>query len=182
MAQAVLVAMKGHPATGKSTLAYALARTLQWPLLDKDDIKDHTLGLPDANNLAYAILWQVVATQLALGVSVIVDSPFAYPVLYTQAQALATAHDAHLLVVETVLTETIWRQRLEARPPSASTHKIQGWARMQALLTSYADCWRYPIDPAHHLLVNTEEPLEQLLQLVQAKLLNLSLSQRDICA
>ena len=182
MAHAVLVALKGHPATGKSTLAYALARTLQWPLLDKDDIKDHTLGLPDANNLAYAILWQVVATQLALGVSVIVDSPFAYPVLYAQAQALATTHAAHLLVVETVLDEVRWRQRLEDRPPSASTHKIQGWARMQALLTSYADCWRYPIDPAHHLLVNTEEPLEQLLQLVQAKLLNLSLSQRDICA
>ena len=63
-----LIVMKGHPATGKSTLAHALARTLKWPLLDKDDIKDHTLGLPAANDLAYAILWQLVATQLRLGV------------------------------------------------------------------------------------------------------------------
>lgn len=170
MAQAVLVAMKGHPATGKSTLAYALARALQWPLIDKDDIKDHTLGLPNANDLAYAILWQVVATQLALGVSVIVDSPFAYPILYAQAQALATTHDAHLLVVETVLDEARWRQRLEERPLSASTHKIQGWARMQALLTSYADCWRYPIEPAHHLLVNTAEPIETLVQMIKTRL------------
>ncbi len=170
MTQAVLVAMKGHPATGKSTLAYALARALQWPLIDKDDIKDQTLGLPHDNQLAYAIMWQVVATQLALGVSVIMDSPFAYPLLYQRAQVLITAHNARLLVVETVLAETLWRQRLEERPPTASTHKIQGWSRMQALLDSYADCWRYPIDPAHHLLVNTAAPLDTLVQRVQQKL------------
>ncbi|MEZ4672877.1 MAG: ATP-binding protein [Caldilineaceae bacterium] len=161
-----LIAMKGHPATGKSTLAAALAQAWKWPLLDKDDIKDHTLGLPNENDLAYAILWQMVATQLRLGISVIVDSPFAYPTLYAQAQTLATNYPARLLVVETQLCETIWRQRLDARLPTESTHKIQGWDRMRAHLVAYNDCWRYPIDPAHHLLVNTEEPTAQLLEQV----------------
>jgi predicted kinase len=162
--------MKGHPATGKSTLATALAQTLKWPLLDKDDIKDHTLSLPDANDLAYAILWQVVATQLRLGVSVIVDSPFAYPTLYDRAKALTQEYGARLLVVETQLEEARWRQRLEERSPTESTHKIQGWARMQTHLAHYNGCWRYPIEPAHYLVVNTAEPLAVLLQQIQQRL------------
>lgn len=163
-----LIAMKGHPATGKSTLAYALARSLKWPLLDKDDIKDQTLGLPNDNELAYAILWQVVATQLRLGVSVIVDSPLAYPSLYEQGKNIVQTYDAALLVIETALDEAVWRARLEARPADESTHKIRGWTAMQAHLAKYNGCWRYPIDPAHHLLVNTEEPLERLLTQVKA--------------
>ncbi len=167
-----LIAMKGHPATGKSTLAEALAQSLKWPLLDKDDIKDHTLGLPHDNELAYAILWQMVATQLRLGVSLIVDSPFAYPVLYAKAQALAEAYGARLLVMETQLNETIWRQRLEERSSAESTHKIRGWDAMQAQLIKYNGCWRYPIEAEQHLLVNTEESLDVLMRIVQNKLSN----------
>ena len=37
------LALKGHPATGKSVVAEALARRLRWPLIDKDDAKDHIL-------------------------------------------------------------------------------------------------------------------------------------------
>jgi predicted kinase len=84
-----LLAMKGHPATGKSTLARALAQHFSWPLIDKDDIKDHLLAAPGGNELAYAGLWQVVERQLALGVSVIADSPLSYPAGYAAAQALA---------------------------------------------------------------------------------------------
>ena len=167
-----LIAMKGHPATGKSTLAEALARSLKWPLLDKDDIKDHTLGLPRDNDLAYAILWQMVATQLRLGISVIVDSPFAYPWLYARAQEFATQFDARLLVVETTLDAVIWQQRLDARSPAESTHKIGGWAAMQAQLIKYDNCWRYPIAPDQHLVVNTEEPIETLVQVVQQTVTN----------
>ena len=172
-AETYLVAMKGHPATGKSTLATALARRWKWPLLDKDDIKDHTLELPDANDRAYAILWQMVATQLQLGVSVIVDSPLAYPVLYERAKQVAAVAQAQLLVVETRLDETRWRQRLEERSPAASTHKIQGWARMQEQLNHYNGCWRYAIAPNHHLVVDTAQPLEDLVAVVQQRLLEL---------
>ena len=49
-----LLVMKGHPATGKSELAYRLARRLRCPLIDKDDVKDYTLALPDGNVLAEA--------------------------------------------------------------------------------------------------------------------------------
>ncbi len=75
----LLIVMKGHPGTGKSTLAQALAHRLGLPLLDKDDVKDHTLHLPEGNALAYAITWQIVETQLRLGISVVADTPLSYP-------------------------------------------------------------------------------------------------------
>jgi predicted kinase len=160
--------MKGHPATGKSTLARALARALGWPLIDKDDVKDYTLALPAGNELAYAITWQVVATQLGLGLSVIADTPLSYPIGYVTVQRLAERFQARLLIVETRLDEAEWRRRLEARPPGESAHKIRGWAAMQAQLQAYNGCWQYAIDPAHHLVVDTGQPVAQAVQQVQA--------------
>lgn len=165
-----LVAMKGHPGTGKSTLARGLARRFRWPLIDKDDIKDHTLGLPGGNELAYRILWQVVATQLALGLSVIADSPLSYPISYTTAQELAANFDARLLVVETRLDKAEWCRRLDARSPDESAHKIRGWAAMQRQLQIYDGCWQYPIAPEHHLVLDTTQPEDFLVGLVQERL------------
>ena len=165
-----LIAMKGHPATGKSTLAEALANRCGWPLLDKDDIKDHLLAAPEANPLAYAILWQLVARQLSLGVSVIADSPLSYPVGYAAVQALAERYQARLLVVETRLAEGEWRRRLDTRTPTASAHKICGWERMQQQLQIYNGCWQYPIAPAHHLVLDTEQPLVELLAHVRVRI------------
>jgi predicted kinase len=162
--------MKGHPATGKSTLARALARQFQWPLIDKDDIKDHTLGLPDGNQLAYTILWQVVETQLALGLSVIADSPLSYPIGYCTACALSEKYAARLLVIETALDPELWRNRLDARRPDQSVHKLRGWAAMQAQLATYAGCWQYDIAAMHHLVVHTDQAPEGVVKLVQSRI------------
>ena len=100
----------------------------------------------------------------------IVDSPLSYPVGYATACTLAERYGARLLVVETVLAEASWRARLEARPAAESTHKIRNWQAMQAQLAAYADCWRYPIQPEHHLIVNTEQPLAEMLLRIQQRL------------
>jgi predicted kinase len=162
--------MKGHPATGKSTLARALAQTLGWPLLDKDDIKDHTLAAAGGNELAYAILWQVVATQLSLGLSVIADSPLSYTIGYDMARKVVCRHGGRLLVVETYLAAEEWRRRLEMRSPAESAHKTRGWAAMQALLRRYDGCWQYPIAPEHHLVVDTGQPLVETVAQVQRRI------------
>lgn len=165
-----LIAMKGHPATGKSAVAEALARRLRIPLVDKDDVKDHLLDLPDANERAYCVMWRIVETQLALGLSVIAVSPLSYLEGYVRAQALAAQHGARLLVVETVLDEAEWRRRLDARQPGYSAHKISGWAAMQEMLQRYNGCWQYPIAAEHHLQLNTAEPLDRLVDAVLARL------------
>ncbi len=158
--------MKGHPGTGKTTLAQALVHHLGWPLLVKDDFKDLLLDCPDANERAYALLWQVTATQLRMGLSVVVDSPLSYPEQFAQAQALAQTYHARLRVVETRLPEALWRARLEARPPSA--HQVRGWPAMQALLERYANCWAYPIPKSIHRVVDTSQPVEVLTEQVLA--------------
>lgn len=159
-----LLLLKGHPATGKSSLAQALARRLGWPLVDKDDVKDFTHHLPRGNFIAYDVAWRFVDRQLSLGLSVVVDTPLSYPIGYETGQKLADAHGARLLVVESVLPEDVWRQRLEARQPRApGDHKIRGWPQMQTLLAEYDGCWQYPIDPTHHLWVDTSQPERELI-------------------
>ncbi len=165
-----LIAMKGHPATGKSAVAWGLARRLRCPLIDKDDVKDHTLTLPGGNDLAYAIMWQIAGTQLALGLDVVVDSPLSYPEGYTAAQSLAASHHARLWVVETRLDEAEWRRRLDERPAEASAHKMRGWTAMQALLRQYDGCWQYPIAAEQHIIVDTAQPVDVLLAEVLAQL------------
>jgi predicted kinase len=168
----VLIAMKGHPATGKSNVAAAIARRLRCPLIDKDDVKDHLLDLPDSNDRAYAIMWQMAGVQLALRINVIAVSPLSYPGEYAAARALAARHRAHLLVVETRLAEEEWKRRLNARQPGYSTHKISGWEAMQEMLRRYNGCWQYPIDPQQHVIVDTAQPLKasvnQVVQRIDA--------------
>ncbi len=162
--------MKGHPATGKSILAQTLAMHLRWPLIDKDDVKDYVVTVPGGNQLAYAIMWQVVERQLQVGLNVIADSPLSYPIGYATGCALAQKYGAKLLVVETNLDREEWRRRLEARSAAESSHKIRGWQAMQAQLAAYADCWRYPIQPEHHLIVDTSRGVQPLVDQVCERL------------
>jgi predicted kinase len=161
-----LLLLKGHPATGKSTLATALARYLAWPLIDKDDIKDHLYPLPNSGHLSYEVLWQIVRRQLEIGLSVIVDSTLSYPQSYATGQQLATTYHARLLVVETKLAEASWKARLEQRLDEVQTHRTSGWDAMQQLLVDYAGSWHYPIAPEHHLTVDTSLPTLQLVQII----------------
>jgi predicted kinase len=166
----VLIAMKGHPATGKSNVAAALARRLRCPLIDKDDVKDHVLDLADANDRAYAIMWQIAGVQLALRLNVIAVSPLSYPIGYATAQEVAAKHRACLLVVETRLEEEEWKRRLNARRPGYSTHKISGWEAMQEMLRKYDGCWQYPIDPQQHVVLDTAQPLKAMVNRVMERI------------
>ena len=159
-----LLLLKGHPATGKSTLAKALSRRLAWPLIDKDDIKDHVYQLSDGGRLAYEIMWQIVRRQLENGLSVIVDSPLSYPTSYATGKEFATSYESCLLVVETKLANEPWKIRLDERLQQQQTHRTAGSVAMQKLLTNYAGSWLYPIAPEHHLVVDTAQPVEQLAQ------------------
>jgi predicted kinase len=162
--------MKGHPGTGKSTLAQALARRLQWPLIDKDDAKDHICDLADGNQRAYDIMWQTTRTQLRVGLSVIVDSPLSHPDQYRRGCELAQQHGARPLVLETSLPDAVWRQRIAGRNDQSSAHKPSDWAAIRALLARYGDAWRYPISPAHFMRVETSQPVAMLVAQVAQRL------------
>lgn len=171
-----LILMKGHPGSGKSTIARALGRALVCPVVDKDDVLDWFWFLdetnPKAGRYAYDAMWQLAETQLSLELSVICDSPLSEVVGYQDGLALAIRHHAKLLVVECVCpNEAEWRCRIEARASKGKpAHHIVTWEQMLALLERYGDRPNYAIDPAHYVRVDTTQSVETSLQKILVKL------------
>lgn len=187
----VLVLFKGHPGVGKSTLARAVCRQLGWPLIDKDDARDCLQQLPadvEANQLSYDIMFSYASTQLQLGLSTVLDCPFARVCLYDRAQALARQHGAVVAVVECIASDAAaWRQQLETRAAqqqAAQAHKPQTWEDLQQLLRGYGDSYKWTTDGScvlqHLVVVDTtaagsalqdqvQQVMEFLLALQQAR-------------
>lgn len=154
----IIVAMKGHPGTGKTTLARAISASLKLPLLDKDDIKDHTIhlqtqhNLPSSslNELSYSVLFQITRTQLSLGLSLVLDSPLSRSTLLDSLVQMSKEYGAQVVVVECKpRDEEEWRRRLEERGKTTnceSGHKPSTWQEMEKLLDEYNGCWDYDVD------------------------------------
>lgn len=164
----VVVAMKGHPGTGKSTLARAIAASLRCPLLDKDDVRDCTLpvdqllrhhsgGTALLNDLSYQVLWRMTETQLRLGLSVVVDSPLSRRAHLDSLREAAGVAAARVVVVECRPgDEAEWRRRLEERGRSAGEwHKPATWGDLEALLDRYGGGADYDLGGVPRLVVDT---------------------------
>ncbi|KAJ4841030.1 hypothetical protein Tsubulata_030988 [Turnera subulata] len=167
-----IIAMKGHPGTGKSTLALSLASSLKISLLDKDDVRDCTASLQQQpamasllNDLSYDVIWQVASTQLRLGLSVVLDSPLSRRAHLDQLLRLASSSGAGLLIVECRPgDEAEWRRRLEQRKGAGSSsswswHKPCTWEEMERLLEGYAGCTEYEVGDVPKLVVDTTAPV-----------------------
>ncbi|KAK9156293.1 hypothetical protein Sjap_003773 [Stephania japonica] len=186
----VLVAMKGHPGTGKSTLARAIAKALKVPLLDKDDISDstHSLNLPKSqlNQLSYRVIYQLARTQLQLGLSLVLDSPLSHPAHLCRLQRLAASSSARLLIIHCAPRDQVeWRRRLENRVSVSSSaghdldddheyddsHKPATWQELEALIEGYGGQADYDTGDVPMLVVDTTKPgwalHEQLSVVVQ---------------
>lgn len=94
----LLLLMKGHPASGKSTLARLVASKFKMAISDKDDSRDcfqaaeeqfGPAGAWDLNALSYQVMFSVASSQLGCGQGVVIDCPLSKVELYQQAQLLA---------------------------------------------------------------------------------------------
>ena len=165
-----LIALKGAPGSGKSSLAQPLGRQLGWPLIDKDDVKDILEGhTPEAGGLAYEIMFNIVRRQLLQGLSVICDSPLAYRRAYEHATEIAAETSASLAIIECCCPdENIWRERVNARTAlHLPAHHRTDWDAVQSYRRRTADEARYPIMHPH-LVVNTIRPISDLCAQVVA--------------
>ncbi|KAH7661053.1 P-loop containing nucleoside triphosphate hydrolase protein [Dioscorea alata] len=150
----IIVAMKGHPGTGKSTLARSIAASLHCPLLDKDDVRDatlplelhHPLSIPLLNDLSYSALWNLANTQLHLRLSLVIDSPLSRRSHLDRLLDLSRRHSARLVVVECVAGDVAeWKRRIETRVGD-SWHKPRSWEDLETLLQGYGGCTDYDMD------------------------------------
>lgn len=170
----LIIAMKGHPGTGKSTLAKSIARKLKFPLVDKDHLRGCTreveekfiLPTPESskllNDLSYEVMWHVASTQLNLGLSVVVDSPlsrrFQLDRLLELAAANRTNDRVRVIIIECKpKDEGEWRARVEKRglEDETSWHKPKTWAEMEKLLDIYGGCWDYDVGGVPKFVVDT---------------------------
>ncbi|OEL33294.1 hypothetical protein BAE44_0005685 [Dichanthelium oligosanthes] len=166
----VVVAMKGHPGSGKSTVARAIAAALRCPLLDKDDVRDSTLPLEDLaaagmlNELSYAVLWRVAERQVQLGLSVVIDSPLSRR---AHLDALTRLPGALVVIVECHPGDKEeWRRRLEKRGAAVANgggggdgwHKPKTWAELERLVEGYQGRTDYEIGDVPRIVVDTTVP------------------------
>ncbi len=168
----MLILMAGLPATGKSTLARALAAQCQGVVLDKDEIRGALF--PPAyieysaaqDDFCQSLMLETAAYLLTRhpDLRVFLDGrTFSRAYQIQNALNAAQRHATPWRIIECVCSEATARRRLEA---SRATHPAQNrtyelYKKLQAEFE--------PI-PDPKLIVNTDTPLEDCLPSAQAYL------------
>lgn len=162
--QPIFVLMKGPPGSGKSTLARELGRRLHWPVIDKDVFRDL---LPDElGGLSYEAMLDLAERQLAVGLSVIADSPLGYGTGYRKALAIAERTAASVVVVECECSDPVeWRRRIEGRADiGLAAHHTTDWRKVEAFhARAAADPYNVDVPV---IQVDTIEPFGHSLRMV----------------
>jgi aminoglycoside phosphotransferase family enzyme/predicted kinase len=176
----LLLVTMGLPATGKTTLAQAVAGRLGLVHLSSDVVRKQIVGVaPGSHGLdafgcglyrrtmtrgTYARLLRKAAHWLRRGRSVVLDGTFGQPTYRVALRQLARRTGAHLLVVVCRADEAIIRQRLSRRyaePDRTSDARLELWPALRAAFVE-------PCELPMLLNVDTSRSVDQGVQEVLA--------------
>lgn len=128
-----LCVLAGRSGTGKTTLAKQLARRTRACYLRVDAVETALSRVRERiGEAGYVVVHEVAASNLLLGMNVVVDAVNAVP--EARAGWLQTAHrcDAHLALLETVLPAADeHRRRVESRVADIPGHRVPTWFEVQ---------------------------------------------------
>lgn len=165
MGRRTLALMAGPPGAGKTTLALAVARSIGWPVVDKDTLKSCLLNAGVAEEIAgpasYDLMFDVGRDLIyEQRLSVILDSPAGYPFVVERARELACQANADLKFILCLTDPSTRAQRLaqrHARPSQWTVDRMpeedvqQRWASLL---------------PSDNLILSTEQTTSVLVEAV----------------
>jgi predicted kinase len=179
-ASSALVAFSGLVASGKSTVARALAQHLDATRVEADALRRTVVEEakdsgatdplwsfdPAIEEWVYGKLVREAERLLWSGRAVVLDAGFPTRATRAAARTLARSHGIAFLLVECRVDPETARTRLEERDRAGAD---SGWSDLYALYARHYE----PVDElgdSEHLVVDGTRPVEEILQAVSARL------------
>ncbi len=115
-----VIIISGLPGSGKSTVAEGLAQNLKLPIFSVDPIESSILksGIKrsfETGLAAYLVAERLVAEQLSLGQSAIIDAVSPVRESRDMWHNISNNYNARLIIIECVLDNNLHRKRIESR-------------------------------------------------------------------
>jgi uncharacterized protein len=176
-----LWAVGGSIASGKSTVAEALATRLGAPLIGSDETRKRLLGVdsrtplhhgawqeaygPDVTERVYADVFARARVVLESGRSVVLDASFRRRADREAARRLSSSTDAAFAFIECRVPEQVARARLaeRARGPSVSDGRLEIYEAFSATYEPVTE-----LAPGEFLALDTSGSIEQSLTRLDA--------------
>jgi predicted kinase len=180
----VVVALGGLVASGKSTVARAIAGRMASPRIVGDHVRAFRMGATPSHEATAAerleglepgfdqrvarALFAAAECVLDSGRAVVLDAGFPSARRREAARDLAQRHGLAFRFVECRVDEATARRRLAVRDASPDEHG--GW---RAIYDAYLARWEPPgndLAPGEHVVVDTTRPLAESLATIEARL------------
>lgn len=158
-AKPVLLLLSGLPGTGKSFLARRLAEALPFVIIESDVVRKILFPQPlytaQESRWVHRTCHVLMAKLLKRGVRVIYDATNLIEYHRELVYRIAQKAGARLVVVKTVASEEVVRERLRARQEEARELSDADW-RVYRRMASRQEQVSHP-----HLVIDTSEDLEE---------------------
>jgi predicted kinase len=158
----MLIVFSGLPATGKTTIAKLLCRKLLATYLRIDTIEQSIVSSlcnqSDLGALGYAVAYELAASNLGLGNTVVADAVNPLTVVRDTWRTLAKNAGCGIVEIEIVCSDRIeHRRRVESREADITGHALPTWDEVQNREYESWDSDRLVIDSAQVSAVNAAQ-------------------------